>query len=94
MRRAVYEVATVAVEQNIHLPFEDAAARAEEVAVSTARNRSSMLQDMLRGVETEIEAICGVVVRAGESLGINTPANAILYEVVKALEETHPARIR
>jgi 2-dehydropantoate 2-reductase len=93
MRRAAYEVATVAAEQNIHLPFEDAAARAEEVAVSTARNRSSMLQDMLRGVETEIEAISGAVVRAGESLGINTPANKILYELVKALEETHPARL-
>jgi ketopantoate reductase len=33
------------------------------------------------------------VVRAGESLGINTPANKILYELVKALEETHPARL-
>jgi 2-dehydropantoate 2-reductase len=93
MRRAAYEVATVAAEQKIHLPFDDAAARAEEVAVSTARNRSSMLQDMLRGVETEIEAICGAVVRAGESLGINTPANKMLYELVKALEETHPARL-
>lgn len=93
MRRAAYEVATVAAEQNIHLPFEDAAARAEEVAVSTARNRSSMLQDMLRGVETEIEAICGAVVRAGESMGIDAPANKMLYELVKALEETHPAQI-
>jgi 2-dehydropantoate 2-reductase len=93
MRRAAYEAATVAAEQHIRLPFEDAAARAEEVAVSTARNRSSMLQDMLRGVETEIGAICGAVVRAGESLGIDTPANKMLYELVKALEETHPARL-
>jgi 2-dehydropantoate 2-reductase len=51
-----------------------------------------MLQDVLRGVETEIEAICGAVVRAAEPLGIETPANRLLYALVKAIEETYPAR--
>ncbi len=93
MRQAASEVAAVAAAQGIALPFEDAAARAEGVAHQTARNHSSMLQDARRGVTTEIEAICGAVVRAGESAGIETPVNRMLYHLIKALEESYPARI-
>jgi 2-dehydropantoate 2-reductase len=94
MRQAATEVAAVAAAQGIALPFEDAAARAEDVARLTAHNRSSMLQDAQRGVTTEIEAICGAVVRAGESAGIETPVNRMLYQMIKTLEESYPAQIR
>jgi 2-dehydropantoate 2-reductase len=93
MRLAASEVAAVAAAQGITLPFEDAAARAEEVAHQTARNRSSMLQDAQRGVTTEIEAICGAVVRAGQSARIETPVNGMLYQMIKALEESYPAQL-
>jgi 2-dehydropantoate 2-reductase len=92
LRQTAAEVAATAAAQNVTLPFPDAAAQAEQVARLTARNTSSMLQDVLRGVETEIEAICGAVVRAAEPLGIETPANRLLYALVKAIEETYPAR--
>jgi 2-dehydropantoate 2-reductase len=93
MRLAAAEVAAVAAAQGIALPFEDAAARAEAVARQTARNRSSMLQDVQRGVTTEIEAICGAVVRAGQSAGVETPVNRMLYQMIKALEESYPAQL-
>jgi 2-dehydropantoate 2-reductase len=93
LRAAANEVAAVAAAQRIELPFDDAAARAEEVARLTARNRSSMLQDVLRGTETEIEAICGAVARAGDAAGVPTPANRLLHELVKALEASYPARV-
>jgi 2-dehydropantoate 2-reductase len=93
MRRVVSEVAAVAAAQHILLPFEEAAARVEQVAHLTAHNHSSMLQDVLRGAETEIEVICGAVVRIGETLGIDTPANRTLYELIKVLEETDSARL-
>lgn len=93
MRQAASEVAAVAAAQGITLPFEDAAARAEGVAHQTARNHSSMLQDSRRGVTTEIEAIGGAVVRAGESVGIETPVNRMLYQMIKALEESYPAQL-
>jgi 2-dehydropantoate 2-reductase len=93
MRLAAAEVAAVAAAQGITLPFEDAAARAEAVAHQTARNRSSMLQDVQRGVTTEIEAICGAVIRAGQSAGIETPVNRMLYQMIKALEESYPAQL-
>jgi 2-dehydropantoate 2-reductase len=89
MRAAADEVAAVAVAQGIDLPFESAADRAEEVARLTAQNRSSMLQDATRGAPTEIDTICGAVVRIAESMGVETPVNRMLYELIKALEDTH-----
>jgi 2-dehydropantoate 2-reductase len=86
MRQAAYEVAAVAAAQAITLPFEDAAAQAIEVARQTAYNQSSMLQDVQRGAPTEIDAICGAVVRAGAEHDVPTPVNRTLYELVKALE--------
>ncbi len=93
MAESAREVAAVAAAKGIPLPFTDPAARAEEVAQATAPNRSSMLQDLLRGVETEIETICGAVMREGEALGVATPVNATLYRLVKALHETSDHRL-
>jgi 2-dehydropantoate 2-reductase len=90
MHEAAREVEAVAGVQGISLPFADAAARTEEVARLTAANRSSMLQDVSRGARTEIEVICGAVVRSGQNMGIPTPVNALLYRLVKAVEELNP----
>lgn len=79
MRRAAEETAAVARAQGIHLPFEDAGKRAEEVCRATAANRSSMLQDHSRGAPTEIDSICGEVVEHGRRLGIATPVNELLW---------------
>jgi 2-dehydropantoate 2-reductase len=87
MREAALEVSVIAKAHDIQLSFSDAAAEAERVALITANNRSSMLQDVIRGAETEIESICGEIVRRGEQLGVPVPANRLLYQMVKALED-------
>jgi 2-dehydropantoate 2-reductase len=46
-----------------------------------------MLQDVLRGAPTEIDAICGAIVAAGEECGIPVPANRTLWLLVRALAE-------
>jgi 2-dehydropantoate 2-reductase len=89
MREAATEVAVVAVAQGIQLPFASAADEAQKVAHLTADNRSSMLQDIERGAVTEIETISGAVLRKGAELGVPTPVNAMLYGLVKALEDAH-----
>jgi 2-dehydropantoate 2-reductase len=78
------EVAAVAAAKGIQLAFADPVQAAEDVALRTAANRSSMLQDVDRGAPTEIEAICGAVVRAGEKLGIPTPLNETMRLLIKA----------
>lgn len=82
---AVREAAAVAAAQGIVLPFSDPIAMVEAVARQTAHNRSSMLQDRLRQAPTEIDAICGAIVRAGERYGVPTPTNRILWLMVQAL---------
>ncbi|WP_048086236.1 ketopantoate reductase family protein [Archaeoglobus veneficus] len=57
-----------------------------EVATKTARNRSSMLQDIERGRRTEIEAITGEIVRKAKELGVETPVNELMLRLVRGLE--------
>lgn len=90
LHQTANEVAAVAAAQDIALPFDNAAQQAAHIAHLTARNRSSMLQDVARGARTEIDAINGAVVRAGEALAVSTPVNSLLYELVKALEDMFP----
>ncbi|MBN2119109.1 MAG: 2-dehydropantoate 2-reductase [Anaerolineales bacterium] len=79
------EVAQVAAAENIRLPFPDPIAAAEEVAQKTAANHSSMLQDVLRGAPTEIDAICGAVVQAGQKHNLEAFANWTCWQLVKAI---------
>ncbi len=45
-----------------------------------------MLQDVLRGAPTEIDAICGEIVKMGDSLKVPTPTLRTLWQLVKSLE--------
>lgn len=72
---AAEETAVIAGHLGITLPFADAGKRVIEVAENTASNHSSMLQDVIRHAPTEIDAICGEVVRYGERVGVPTPIN-------------------
>ncbi|MBU2610244.1 MAG: 2-dehydropantoate 2-reductase [Chloroflexi bacterium] len=85
MSELAREAAAVARAQGVELPFENPESAAEEVARRTAANRSSMLQDVLRGAPTEIDAICGVIVHSGEAAGIPAPLNRLMWQLVGAL---------
>ena len=85
MEMAAIEVEKVAKATGIQLPFENVVGAVEEVVQRTARNYSSMLQDMRRGAPTEIEAINGAVVRAAEKAGLSAPVNQTLYSIVKSM---------
>ncbi|MEW6718253.1 MAG: 2-dehydropantoate 2-reductase [Chloroflexota bacterium] len=84
MQDLAQETAAVAEAKGIRLPFYDPVAAAEDVARRTASNRSSMLQDVTRGAPTEIDAICGAIVREGERQGVPTAVNRALWLLVKA----------
>jgi 2-dehydropantoate 2-reductase len=80
------EAAQVAHTENIDLPFDDPVRAAEEVARKTAANHSSMLQDVLRGARTEIDAICGEIVKAGEKHNLGVPANWVCWQLVRSMQ--------
>lgn len=88
MEKAANEVTAVARAQGIQLPFVNAAEQAKKVAAATAANSASMRQDIARGGPTEIDAICGAVVKYGRLHHIPTPVNARLYDWIRQLEQT------
>jgi 2-dehydropantoate 2-reductase len=56
------------------------------IARATARNRSSMGQDVDARKRTEIDAINGAIVRLGRELQLSTPINLTLANLVRIVE--------
>ncbi|SDJ89566.1 ketopantoate reductase [Halovenus aranensis] len=85
-RRAAREAARVARTQGVSVDADEAAKQAVAVADATARNRSSMLQDIEAGRRTEIAAINGYVV---EHASQPVPVNETLTALVRTWEAEH-----
>lgn len=62
-----------------------------EVCRRTSANRSSMLQDVLAGRPTEINAINGGLLEKAGTLGLSMPTHLAVYRLVKALEGRLPS---
>ncbi len=84
LRATIQEVAAVATKHGVRLEHPDPVEHVFDICRATARNRSSMLQDIVRGTQTEIEAINGAVVDLGLRYGIPTPVNQFLLEQVQS----------
>lgn len=59
--------------------------------------RPSLLQDVIKGRRTEVDELNGYVVKKGQELGVPTPMNQAIVDVMKALErgeiKPHPANV-
>lgn len=85
MRDVVAECRAVAAADGVSLPGDvDAAVR--RIAETMPSQYSSTAQDLMRGKPTEIDHLNGYVVRRGEALGVPTPANRVLWAMVKLVE--------
>jgi len=87
LEAAAREVVATASAAGIELPARDPGDGARRVALSTAGNVSSMLQDVRRGAPTEVDAISGAVVAEARRLGVPAPVNETLWLAVRALGE-------
>ena len=89
MQALLREVVTVAQAQNIRLDYNE---RWEAISGLLRRLaptiKGSMLQDVERSQQTEIDVINGAVVDAGRRLGIATPYNDTMVWMTKSLQET------
>ncbi len=93
LEEAVKEAVAVAAAKNIQLPYPNPLERVMQVCEATAGNVASMLQDVLKEKQTEVDAINGAIVREGKALGIPTPVNLTLTSLVHAIQETYRERI-
>ncbi|PQE26095.1 2-dehydropantoate 2-reductase protein [Rutstroemia sp. NJR-2017a BBW] len=58
-----------------------------DIANVTARNTSSMRQDVQAGKKTEIDYINGYIVKKGKELGVRCPVNEGLVQQVREVED-------
>ncbi|MBK5246732.1 MAG: 2-dehydropantoate 2-reductase [Peptostreptococcaceae bacterium] len=83
---AVVEAMKVAESKGIKLSFADPVGHTKDVCKATAVNKSSMLQDVIKRNKTEIEMINGAIVKEGKSMGIDTPVNLVLTNIIKFIQ--------
>jgi 2-dehydropantoate 2-reductase len=89
MRDVVAECLAVAQAEGVQVPGDvDAAIR--KIAETMPSQFSSTAQDLARGKRSEIDYLNGSIVRRGEALGIATPANRVLWALVKLMESKSP----
>ena len=86
MRDVVDECLAVARADGVQVPG-DAHEVTRRLVESMPSQYSSTAQDLARGKPTEIDFLNGYVVRRGQALGIATPANRVLWALVKLLEK-------
>ena len=82
----IRECTEVSRRHGIFLPENKLLERLVDVIVKTAENKSSMLQDILRGRRTEINQLNGWIASQAEKMGVETPLNRLLTGLVTMLE--------
>jgi 2-dehydropantoate 2-reductase len=89
MERVVNEAVAVGMKLGIRFIHNDMLDAVRQVAHRTAKNISSMLQDVRNKRRTEVQFINGAVLDKGRELGLACPFNAALASLVLALEENY-----
>ncbi len=80
---AAREARAVAEAMQIELPVADVTDSVTRVCQQTAENRSSMLQDIEHGRQTEIGAITGAIIAAAREHLIEVPVNKHLFSAIE-----------
>jgi 2-dehydropantoate 2-reductase len=89
MKLAVEEACAVAEAKGIRFEVGSPLEHAMNIARSTASNRSSMLQDVMSKRPTEVSVINGAIVEEGKRLGVPTPVNVVLTNLVLTKQKTY-----
>jgi 2-dehydropantoate 2-reductase len=85
MRDVVSECIAVAQAEGVKVPG-DVNAAVRQISQTMPLQCSSTAQDLARGKVSEIDHLNGLIVRRGQALGIATPANRVLWALVKLME--------
>ncbi len=86
MRAVIEEAVAVAHAEGVNVPTEGLVDKVLGVAKAMPTQISSTAQDINLGKRTEIDALNGHVAKRGAALGVPTPVNATLWQLVKLLE--------
>jgi 2-dehydropantoate 2-reductase len=88
LKLVITEAAGVAKALDVKIPYEDPVDRVFRNCIEVGPAKPSMLQDLEKGRQTEIDFMNGAIVREAERLGLQAPYNTVLTFLVKALEQS------
>ena len=87
MDSAMREVTAVAEAAKINITDEDITNWYGFLAQLSPAGKTSMLQDVEAKRKTEVEMFAGKIMELGNRYGISTPVNAVLYRIIKVIEQ-------
>lgn len=86
LRLLVREAVAVARAEGFSTSEAEVWAMVQRIVARTSGNKTSMLQDLERGVRTEIDAMNGVIVTRASEHGIETPWNRLMLRLIRSRE--------
>lgn len=89
MEALMREVIALAPQEGVNLSEQDLVDWYPVLHTLSARGKTSMLQDIEAGRKSEVEVFAGKVVELGMKHHMPTPANLIILQIIKGLEENY-----
>jgi 2-dehydropantoate 2-reductase len=80
------EFLLIAKKEGVNISAEEAMKVNAQIPITMPRQKSSTAQDLMRGKQSEIDYLNGLIVRKGVEHNIPTPANQAILALVKMLE--------
>ncbi|SHH66508.1 2-dehydropantoate 2-reductase [Sporobacter termitidis DSM 10068] len=93
-REAMWEVVRVAGCLGIALGEEDIELQEETIRHLPFANKPSTLQDLERGLPTEVDMFAGKVLQLGQELNVDTPLCWMFYHGIKVYEEKNASKFK
>lgn len=87
MEALMEEVVALAQVQQIDLTRQDIVNWYPVLNRLSAQGKTSMLQDIEAKRKTEVEIFSGKVIELGKALGVPTPVNQTIYQIIRVLEQ-------
>ena len=91
-KQIIYEVSDVARAKGINITRQEALEYVLQVTDSVPGHVPSMVFDIGNKKPTEIDVLNGAVVAEGKRLGIPTPINEVIVNMIKALEKNYGSK--
>ena len=87
MDSAMREVISIAKMMKVDLSEDDIVEWHKVLDTLGADKKTSMLQDVEAGRQTEVDMLAGTVIKLGERHGVTTPVNQQLFDELKRIED-------
>ncbi len=88
VKQVAAEVAAVGLTQGVVLDLDSVNQTIEYACANHKNHQPSMLQDLLAGKRTEVDALNGAIVTIAAGAGVPVPLNEVLFTLIKMAEDS------